>query len=231
MPKKRKSEKYSIARRNPLTKKGKPKKKTGPKTTIPKKSPKRDKQIAAFKEQRKVDPPKKIHPYARHGGRPRVFEAPAQMFNEIVAYFDWIEGEYEIRNVKVPAANEQGYITVDEEVCVRKPEPPTITGMCLYLGFSGRSALEMYKRDHVGFLDVVNYGIALVTNGYEKNLHGAKCFGSIFALTNIKAEDWKQKQEVYNDFSENVVKGFNYITPVQPATDSDPRDDSEDEIK
>jgi hypothetical protein len=209
---------------------GKPKKKTGPKPIIPKNTPKRRQAIEEYKQKLKENPPKEVHPYSRHGGRPRLYATPEEMYIEIEGYFKWIQGEYEIRKTKVPAGNDKGYIIVDEEVCIRKPEPPTITGMCLYLGFfSGRAGLERYKYDHAGFVDVVNYGISRVANGYEANLHGAKCFGSTFALTNIQADSWKQKQEVYNDFSDNVIKGFNYLPPAPPP--EDPRDESQDKTK
>lgn len=200
-------------------------KKTGPKPIIPKNTPKRKKQIQEFKQKVKDNPSKKVHPYSRFGGQPRYFETPQQMYAEIEAYFEWIQGEVEIRKTKIPAANRKGYIIAEEEVWIRKPEPPTITGMCLYLGFSGRSALERYKKDHDGFVDIVNYGIARVANGYEGNLHGAKCFGSIFALTNIQSDNWKQKQEVYNDYSDKVIKGFNYVVPQPPQQPEDPRNE------
>ena len=217
--------KTSKATKKPTTKK--PKKK-GPKKIIPKHTPKRAKQIAEFKE-KIINVERKEHPFERHMGRPRIFKSPEEFYQQVNDYFKWIEGEVEIHKTKVPAANDKGYIEVDEEVWIRKPEPPTITGMCLYIGlFGGRSSLERYKKDHTEFADVVQYAISRVADGYEKNLHGAKCFGSTFALSNIQADNWKHKQEVYNDFSDNVVKGFNYVVPEQPPAENDPRDENSD---
>lgn len=196
----------------PLKKKPK---KTGPKPIIPKNTPKRRKQIQEFKDKIAAQPAKAPHPFTR-AGKPRYFNSPEEMLEEINRYFEWIEGETEKRKVKVPAANRRGYIEVEEEVIIRKSEPATVTGMCLFLGFAGLQGLTRYKTDHKEYVDIVNYGLARVAYGYEGNLHGAKCFGSIFALTNIDGATWKQKQEITDPGLADAIKQFNYIVPEPP---------------
>lgn len=205
-------------------KKKKPRGKPLPKT-VPSNTPQRKKAIEKFiKEHTKHPVPvEQLSPYSLkgHGGVPRFYETPELFIERAEQYFIYINGEKELRKTKVPADNRKGYIEIEEEVWKREPEPPTITGFALFMGFAGRQGLNNYKKNHKGFMDVVNYYTALVAKGYEKNLHDGKAIGSMFALKNI--DNWQDRTEVYNDFSDNVVKGFNYITPKPPENELDPR--------
>ena len=74
------------------------------------------------------------------GGRPRLYDTPEQ-FNEAVnSYY---------------------------QACSSHNEPLTLTGMCLYMGFSGRNALFNYAT-YEGFLNAVTRARTLVEYGYEK---------------------------------------------------------------
>lgn len=221
-----------------LTKAGKPAKKTGRKPIVPKNTPKRRASITKFKED--VDSGKiviKPNPFLFGlRGAPPTYSDPAAMADRIEQYFEYIQGEIEIVKTKVPSANQKGYVEVEEEKVIRKPEPPTVTGLCLFLGFSSRSSLVDYKKDSKEFAHIISQALAHVAHGYELNLHGAKCFGSMFALGNINSKDWKHKQDITGSFSDETleaIRSFNYITPPEPGKPQtpDPREETQDFLK
>ncbi len=76
------------------------------------------------------------------GGRPRLYELPEQ-FNEAVDAF--------------------------YQACMERGEPLTLTGLCLFMGFSGRNALFRYAT-YEGFLNAVTRARTLIEYGYEKNV-------------------------------------------------------------
>jgi hypothetical protein len=120
------------------------------------------------------------------GGRPRIYSSPEQMMIEINDYFEhWLPGEYEEQTF----ITEEGAIT--KRVYSREPEPATVTGLCLYLGFSNRHTLDEYeKRDE--FTHIIKYARMMVERAYENRLHGQAPTGAIFALKNM---GWKDKTE------------------------------------
>lgn len=77
------------------------------------------------------------------GGRPRLYDSPEQ-FNEAVdAYYQAVQ--------RTPG------------------EPLTITGLCLFMGFSGRQAMLRYAT-YEGFSDAVQRARTLIEYGYEKTV-------------------------------------------------------------
>ena len=71
-------------------------------------------------------------------------------------------------------------------------EKPTVTGLCLALGFDSKDTLYAY-RDKEGFSYPIKKALLIVENGYEKALRENQPTGSIFALKNM---GWKDKTEV-----------------------------------
>lgn len=101
-------------------------------------------------------------------GRPPMFESPEQMQRLIDEYFEYIRSEN---------------------------EPPTITGLCLYLGFDSRQSFYDY-----GSIKEFSYTIKKarlrIENEYEKNAQFAKTpTFHIFALKNL---GWSDKVEIDN---------------------------------
>ena len=72
--------------------------------------------------------------------------------------------------------------------CIENKEKATITGLCLYLGFSDRSSLIDYSKKD-GFSHIIKRAKLTVENSYEQ--HGQTI--DIFALKNM---GWKDKTEV-----------------------------------
>lgn len=100
----------------------------------------------------------------------------------------------------MPAGRPPIYSTVDEmipaldawiERVKTGEEFPTITGLCLALGFDSKDTLYKY-RDKPEFTYPIKKAILFVEHGYEKNLRLNTPAGSIFALKNM---GWKDKTE------------------------------------
>lgn len=120
-------------------------------------------------------------------GRPAYYESPESLQEGIDAYFDYIKGEF-IENKQV---EEDGSITT-QRIVVRYPEPATITGLALYLGFNDRQSLYDYQ-EKGEFTCIVKKARTLIECEYEKRLAGQSPTGAIFALKNM---GWKDKTEL-----------------------------------
>ena len=126
------------------------------------------------------------------GGRPAIFKPSEadKVLALVLEYFEWIKGEYE----------EQGEGKDKKRVCIRNPEPPTVTGLTIHLGFSSKSTLYEYaKRKEFSYS--IKRGLTAIEKYHEIQVSGGdKCTGNIFILKNF---GWKDKSEV-------VTKNLNY---------------------
>jgi hypothetical protein len=106
-----------------------------------------------------------------NGGAPRKYSDPDELEKKVIEYFEWIEGEQDA-----------------DDLWVRFPEAPTITGLALFLGFSTKTTLYEYaKREE--FANSIKRALLVVENNYEKGLQNDRCTGIIFALKNMGWED------------------------------------------
>jgi hypothetical protein len=108
------------------------------------------------------------------GGRPRIYDKPEDLAKAIDAYFEYIKGEKKGNEV------------------TREPEPATITGLALYLGFASRQSLLDYVKEEE-FSFAIKRGKLRIEHEYEKRLHQNNPTGAIFGLKNM---DWNDKQEL-----------------------------------
>lgn len=115
---------------------------------------------------------------ARAKGRPALFNSVEEFEDSVEQYFEYIKGE----------VNEEGAFT-------RNPEPPTITGMCLFLGFESRQSFHDYL-EKSNFSYAVKKARLRIECEYEKALYGKFPTGPIFALKNM---GWADKQEVKHE--------------------------------
>ena len=98
---------------------------------------------------------------ANLGGRPPIYEATDENYIKVKdlcdSFFDYIKGEY--KELKKTDPNDD-----DEELryqCIRRSEPPTVTGLTLHLGFESKNTLYEYaKKD--GFSDSIKRAIPQV---------------------------------------------------------------------
>lgn len=126
-------------------------------------------------------------------GRPSTYNNVDDLINAIEEYFTWIEGEFhEEESVKYdPDTDEEKVVIV--KVWDRAPEPATITGLALFLGFDSKSTFYEYEKKP-SFSYPIKRARMIIENTYEERLHGDKPTGAIFALKNMGWED-KTKQE------------------------------------
>lgn len=76
------------------------------------------------------------------------------------------------------------------------PEPPTVTGLALHLGFCDKSTLYDY-RDKPEFSHSIKKALSKIEQHHEFMVAGGdKCTGNIFALKNM---GWADKVETKNE--------------------------------
>ncbi len=107
-----------------------------------------------------------------NGGRPPLYETPEQMHAKIVEYLETCKP----------------YLIGDQVI----QNPPTVTGLALYLGFAQRKSLLDYKgKDE--FCNLIKRAITCIESAYEQRLTMSNPTGAIFALKNM---GWSDRQEI-----------------------------------
>lgn len=139
--------------------------------------------------------------HAEGYGRPPIYEENEEnieiVSNLVYDYFEWIKGDFEERErIIFVKNNESGEVEERKEMyqhCLRNPEPPTVTGLTIHLGFSHKSTLYDYS-EKLSFSDSIKRGLTMIEKYHEiKTSFGDKCTGNIFVLKNF---GWKDKTEV-----------------------------------
>lgn len=121
-------------------------------------------------------------------GRPRLFKTDEDLKKKVEEYFDYIQGEKEWET----GSDDNGDPS-DKEVWKRRPEPPTITGLALFLGFESRQSIHDYEKNG-DFSYTVKRARLGVEHYYEKYLtSGESPTGAIFALKNF---GWTDRTEL-----------------------------------
>lgn len=128
-----------------------------------------------------------IFALGNEGGRPPKYENAAEMQAKILEYFEYIKGDGR-QEITVDATGE---MIVKWE---RPPEPATITGLTLYLGFADRQSLYDYQKNEE-FSCTIKIAKTMVECEYEKKLAFDKPTGAIFALKNM---GWADRMETNN---------------------------------
>lgn len=122
------------------------------------------------------------------GGRPSLYESSKDLEEKIEEYFEYVKGEFHLET----DYDEDGK-PVEVKKWDRYPEPITITGLCLYLGFESRQSFYDYeKRD--GFSYIIKRARLRVENYYEKT--GASADKPTFQIFALKNMGWADRQEV-----------------------------------
>lgn len=122
-------------------------------------------------------------------GAPPKWESPEEIEGLIDAYFKRCEG--------VKALDEEGNPIITSKgnyVYIVDPEPLTITGLALAIGFNSRQSLLNYK-DKPAFVDTITRAKAHIEHYAEKRLYDKEgSTGAKFNLAN-NFKGWKEKQE------------------------------------
>jgi hypothetical protein len=103
-------------------------------------------------------------------GRPRYYETFEELQQEIIAYFK-------------------------EQDSLKKPKY-TMTGLTAWLGFVSRADFKAQGERGEDFSYLIKASINIVASCYEENLYSTTPAGAIFALKNIKSDEFKDKTEV-----------------------------------
>ena len=104
-------------------------------------------------------------------------------------YFKHIEGEYHL----IKEVAKDGKDQISQRLWDREPEPPTIAGLALFLGFNSKQ--EFYEYEENGKFSLVLKRARLrIESAYEKKLHLPSSAGAIFALKNMEREDKKDDE-------------------------------------
>ncbi len=120
------------------------------------------------------------------GGRPPIHTDPKKVDELVNDYFQWIDGEYELVKKTVDGKE------IEVKKYSRYPEPPTVTGLTLHLGFAHKDSLYKYAKK-VEFYDSIKRGLTQIEKYHEiLTSKGDKCTGNIFILKNF---GWKDKTE------------------------------------
>ena len=127
-----------------------------------------------------------------NGGRPPMFKSAEDLAKKVDEYFVYCEGEFHIekQNKLNPKTGEMD--SVEVKVWDRYPEPYTVTGLTLYLGFAHRQSLDDYE-EKSEYTDIIKRARSRVEHGYEKRLFADRPTGAIFALSNM---GWKNSHQV-----------------------------------
>lgn len=118
-------------------------------------------------------------------GRPALFTTNKELEIKISEYFELLKGEF---HFEADSEDE----SKDIKVWDKAPEPPSITGMALFLGFESRQSLYDYEKNDV-FSYTIKRARLTIEVFYEQNLLGRGVTGAIFALKNF---GWKDRQEL-----------------------------------
>jgi hypothetical protein len=128
------------------------------------------------------------------GGRPPKFETPEALMQKITEYFEHIDKQ---NTEAIEQGNPLDY------------EPPTISGLLLFCGFSSLQSFFDQEKRSEEFSEVVKRAKVIVMKIHERRLGSTTPTGSIFWLKNF---GWKDTQQI--DHTNNGTS-FNQLTDDQ----------------
>lgn len=118
-----------------------------------------------------------------------LFNKVEQISTRIAAYFKYITGEFHTEQLPFKPSAKSPPEMREQKVWDREPEPPTLSGLALYLGFDSLQAFEAYESNG-RFASILKRARLQIENEYEKQLHQQPSTGAIFAL---KSLGWMEK--------------------------------------
>jgi hypothetical protein len=128
---------------------------------------------------------------------PPAFYTADELAARIEIYFNHIKGEFHLEDE--PGKGTKGQTAGMKKIWDREPEPATITGLALFLGFNSRHEFVDYEENGT-FAEILKRGCLSIEAMYEKRLYQPSPAGAIFAL---KSRGWSDKTE--NQASAEVV--------------------------
>ena len=132
------------------------------------------------------------------------YKTPQEMEDKIVEYFKTCEPR--IATYTDKDGDEQPVMVKGEPYY--KQEPPTKSGLALYLGFADRQSLYDYEKKK-GFSCIIKRAKLALSQHHEKGLDKDKCTGHIFWL---KCNGAKEPVNEWNDKAEEGVSDDRTLT-------------------
>lgn len=137
---------------------------------------------------------------ADSAGRPSFFNTPHEFEMKVQLYFESIKGEEGWET----GSDEDGN-PVDKKIWIVRPEVPTITGLCLFLGFESRQSFYDYAQRE-GFSYTVKKARLMIEHEYEKALnYSERPTAQIFALKNLGWSDRTELDHTTKGESLNII--------------------------
>ena len=125
--------------------------------------------------------------------RLRYFQSLVSLTSLIEEYFNGVGIDVGIiarkSNVKTPPKTTRKHTTTRSKKV--EPEPPTITGLALHLGFNSLEEFEQYEKQGK-FPSALKRARLLIAAAYEKKLHNSHHGGAVFALKEMR---WHERLE------------------------------------
>lgn len=132
-------------------------------------------------------------------------------------YFKYIKGEFHMECI--PSKTKNTDEAIQQKVWDREPEPPTLAGLALHLGFDSlKSFDDCEQNDNLG--PILKRARLRVEAEYEKKLHQSAPTGAIFALKNF---GWNERDMNKNIPTGTIIVAVN-IVDNGIATASEERD-------
>ena len=121
-------------------------------------------------------------------GRPPYYKTAEEMQDKISEYIESCQPEF----LRDPNTGE--FILSKGQPIMINPNKPTITGLCMFLGFASRDAFYKYEKKEE-FRYTIKRARLFIENSYEQDIRNPdiKPTGAIFALKNF---GWTDKQQV-----------------------------------
>lgn len=124
------------------------------------------------------------------GGRPPKFKTKEEIQEKIDEYFKKCDGIPYLDDNGIPLTTSKGYI-----IYKTPPQPPTITGLALALGFTSRLALLNYQSKKE-FVNTITRAKSYIEEYTERRLFDRDGVqGAKFSLMN-NFKGWSEKQEL-----------------------------------
>ncbi|QJD95150.1 hypothetical protein HH214_04280 [Mucilaginibacter robiniae] len=148
-----------------------------------------------------------------------LFNSTNELTHLITKYFNWIEGEYHLEDTPVKTTAKSITETIQQKVWDREPQPATLSGLALYLGFESRQAFEQYETSG-RFAAILKRARLQIESEYEKKLHFTSATGAIFALKSI---GWTDKSETddYSNLAANLKVEIQVTGPIPAGSEKE----------
>ena len=118
----------------------------------------------------------------------------------VTKYFKYLEGAYHIEKKPCKISKDVTEL-IEQKVWDREPEPSTLSGLALALGFTTINEFEAYEVNGK-FAHLAKKARLRVEAEYEKRLHYQSSTGAIFFLKNA---GWNEKaDELLNDLPKTI---------------------------